>query len=86
MTSLVSSPSFEDKVTGIIHDKLSELYSKGYTTDQASAAVKRSRQWAARMSAMLSEDIRDQAFIDFFNKSLLEADNWIERYKSGMSK
>ena len=83
MTSLVSN-DFEARVTNIINNKLIELTAKGYSTKQSQAAVKRSRQWALRMSSMLSEHIQEQAFIDYFTKSLSEAETWIERYKSSM--
>lgn len=65
----------------IIASKQGELESKGYTPDQAAAAIKRSRQWALKLSEKLSPSIREQGFIDLFRDNIAGAETWLANYK-----
>lgn len=70
--------SFTQDVLDLISMKATELCAKGYTQDQATAAIKRSRNWASSMSAKLPTTIRDEAFLSFFEDSLKESEEWLD--------
>lgn len=74
--------SIEDEILTIIIAKQLELTTKGFTEDQASAAIKRSRKWAESIARRVDASIREQAFLDLFTDSLNEAESWLSKVKS----
>ena len=73
------------ETTEIILSKEIELVAKGYTPEQATASIKRSRRWAESIARKVSTDIRDRIFLDLFRTSLQECENWIDKSKEAMT-
>lgn len=77
--------TFEADVMNVIIRKQVELTAKGYTQQQASAAIRRSRRWAEAISAKVDTSIREQTFLDLFRNSLNEAEDWLSSIKQSMT-
>lgn len=69
-------------VASVLQNKQLELEAKGWSSDQAAAAVRRSRMWASRMSEKVNPAIREQAFIDLFNDNIAGAETWLTNMKN----
>lgn len=77
-------PDREVRVARALFDAERALCARGYTTQQAAAAVKTARKWAWGIAQQLSPQIRDQGFEDLLRRRLDTADVWIDRSREAM--
>lgn len=69
--------SYEADIVSLITLKNIELETKGFTSEQASAAVKRARKWAQSLALKVSPQSRDRVFFELFQASLNECEAWL---------
>jgi len=69
-------------ITRIIEKAQFDLTMQGYSQDQVSAAIKKSRNYAQSVSSGISPVIREMAFVDLFLSDIQSAERWLNGIKS----
>ena len=69
-------------ITRVIEKAQFDLTMQGYTEEQVSAAIKKSRNYATSVSKGISAPIREMAFVDLFLSDIQHAEKWLSGIKS----
>ena len=80
MTEIDLLPQSEEMA---LHRQI-ELEAKGYPPRLVQAAIKRSKRWARRITEPLPEEIRQVAFLTYFEIDLRNAEHWMDTWQRGV--
>lgn len=81
----ISTSKDMSRVATLLQAAVIELTLKGYSLEQAQAAVKRARGWAGRLAQKVRPELQEAVFDDLFKSQMETADDWLDRFKSRMT-